>query len=59
MAEGDPAKLDLLIQDRIADIQNSLTEYEATFARVLDVNCASTALRLYLSPNRLRAVMRQ
>jgi hypothetical protein len=44
MAEGDPAKLDVLIQDRIADIPNSLTEYEATFERRDLIEAVSNAL---------------
>jgi conjugative relaxase-like TrwC/TraI family protein len=44
MAERDPAKLDLLIQDRIAILPNSLTEYEATFERRDLIEAVSNAL---------------
>ena len=43
-AERDPAKLDRLIQDRIAALPNSLTEYEATFERRDLIEVVSNAL---------------
>jgi hypothetical protein len=43
-AERDPAKLNRLIQDRIANLPNSLTEHEATFERRELIEAVSNAL---------------
>jgi hypothetical protein len=44
IAERDPAKLDLLIHDSIADLPNSLTCHEATFERRDLIEAMSNAL---------------